>query len=72
MNIRKWIPRVVVGGLGLFVLIQLVPYGRDHVNPKVVEEVKWPDARTKELARRACLDCGLTKRRIMPNLVQFR
>ena len=57
MNLRKWIPRVVVVGLGLFVVIQVVPYGRNHVNPKATEEVKWPDARTKDLARRACMDC---------------
>lgn len=57
MNTRKLLVRLVLGGLGLFVVMQLVPYGRDHVNPKVTREVPWPDARTKELAKRACLDC---------------
>jgi len=54
---RKWIVRVLVAFVGLFAVMQLVPYGRDHANPKVTREVTWPDARTKELARRACLDC---------------
>ena len=45
---------IVVGG---FVLIQLVPYGRDHNNPPVVSEPNWDTAQTRELAQRACFDC---------------
>jgi len=48
-------------GLGvlvlLFGLIQLIPYGRTHSNPPVVEEPKWDSPRTRELAVRACFDC---------------
>lgn len=40
-----------------FVLIQLVPYGRDHTNPPVVAEPKWDSAQTRDLAKRACFDC---------------
>ena len=40
-----------------FILIQLIPYGRDHVNPPVVSEPQWDSPRTKELAQRACFDC---------------
>jgi hypothetical protein len=40
-----------------FVLIQLIPYGRDHSLPPVNDEPQWPDAGTRELARRACFDC---------------
>lgn len=45
---------VIVGG---FLLIQLVPYGRDHNNPPVVGEPNWSTAQTRELAQRACFDC---------------
>jgi mono/diheme cytochrome c family protein len=45
---------VVVGG---FLLIQLVPYGRDHNNPPVVNEPNWDSPQTRELAQRACFDC---------------
>ena len=38
-------------------LIQFVPYGRDHENPPVFQEVQWVDARTRALAVRACFDC---------------
>ena len=43
--------------VGLFGLIQLVPYGRTHSNPPTVEEPRWDSPRTRELAKRACFDC---------------
>ena len=45
---------VVVGG---FLLIQLIPYGRNHTNPPVVQEPQWDSPQTRELAVRACYDC---------------
>lgn len=47
---------VVVAGVALFGLIQLVPYGRDHTNPPVVQEPQW-DAPTRAIAQKACFDC---------------
>jgi mono/diheme cytochrome c family protein len=38
-------------------LIQLVPYGRNHTNPPVVSQPKWDSPQTLALARRACFDC---------------
>jgi hypothetical protein len=46
-------------GLGLLavaVLVQLVPYGRDHTNPPVTRDAPWPDGRARELATAACYD----------------
>ncbi|GAB4533739.1 MAG: hypothetical protein Fur0018_23280 [Anaerolineales bacterium] len=45
---------LVVGGL---LVIQLIPYGRNHTNPPVVSEPQWPDTQTRALAQRACFDC---------------
>ena len=45
---------VLVGG---FLLIQLVPYGRNHTNPDVVSEPNWDSPETLALAQRACFDC---------------
>jgi hypothetical protein len=42
---------------GLFVIIQLVPYGRAHSNPAVRIEPPWDSPQTRELTRRACFDC---------------
>lgn len=38
-------------------IIQLVPYGRDHSNPPVVVEPAWDRPATRALAVRACFDC---------------
>jgi hypothetical protein len=43
--------------VGLLVVIQLVPYGRGHVNPPVVQEPRWDRPETRALAVRACFDC---------------
>ena len=40
-----------------FVLIQLVPYGRNHTNPPVVKEPNWDSSQTRDLAQNACFDC---------------
>ncbi len=45
---------IVIGGLAL---IQLVPYGRNHTNPPVINEPNWDSPQTRELAQRACFDC---------------
>ena len=41
----------------LFLLMQLVPYGRDHTNPPVQQEPPWDSPQTRALAVRACYDC---------------
>ncbi len=43
--------------VGLFGLMQLVPYGRTHSNPPINQEPVWDSPRTRELTVRACYDC---------------
>ena len=45
---------VLIGG---FVLIQLLPIGKDYTNPPVVQEPAWDSPQTRELAMAACGDC---------------
>jgi mono/diheme cytochrome c family protein len=47
----------LVGALGAFLLIQLVPYGRDHTNPPVTQAAAFAPGPGLELARGACFDC---------------
>ncbi len=57
---RTWKSRLKIAALvvaGLFVIIQLVPYGRAHDNPAVVAEPAWDSVATRQLAERACFDC---------------
>jgi hypothetical protein len=56
MKIAKILGIIVLIGLVLFALIQLVPYGRSHKNPPVVQEPNW-DAQTRAIAKKACFDC---------------
>ena len=43
--------------VGLFLLIQLLPFGKNHANPAVVSEPAWDTSATRGLAQRACFDC---------------
>ncbi|HUN23488.1 MAG TPA: heme-binding domain-containing protein [Anaerolineales bacterium] len=57
MNIKKILLYGIAALAGLFLLIQLVPFGRDHTNPAVQQEPNWDSPQTRELAVRACYDC---------------
>ncbi|MDF1596019.1 MAG: heme-binding domain-containing protein [Acidimicrobiia bacterium] len=57
-NYKTWIKRGLLILVGLLVVIQLVPYGRDHTNPdSAIVEPAWDSPETRELAVRACYDC---------------
>jgi Haem-binding domain len=47
----------VLAVAALLAAIQLVPYGRAHENPPVVQEPRWDQPETRTLAVRACFDC---------------
>lgn len=53
-RVLKWTGIAVVGA---FILIQFVPYGRDHDNPPVSNTVAWDSPRTAKLFEDACADC---------------
>ena len=53
----RWLLRIFVVCLVGFLAIQVIPYGRDHDNPKSVREPTWDSTQTRTLAMRACFDC---------------
>jgi hypothetical protein len=57
MSPRKLIARLVIALIILFAVIQLVPYGRNHVNPVGNTEPQWNSPETRALAQRACFNC---------------
>ena len=61
----KWFLRLALVGAAVFLLIQLIPYGRSHRNPPVQAEPAWNSPRTRDLAKTACFDCH-------SNLTQWR
>jgi mono/diheme cytochrome c family protein len=57
MSKRKPAARLALGLFALFVLIQFVPYGHSHANPRVMRAVHWDSAETAKLFDGACQDC---------------
>jgi heme-binding protein len=55
--LRRLLRGGLVGAVGLFVILQVVPYGRAHSNPPVQQEPAWDSPQTRHLAARACFDC---------------
>ena len=60
VRVRRTLKAIAVGLasiVGVFLLLQLVPYGRTHSNPVTIAEPAWDSPRTRALAVRACFDC---------------
>jgi mono/diheme cytochrome c family protein len=53
----KFIARTVIGLILFLAAIQLVPYGRDHIDQPVLREPAWDSPRTRELFFRVCGNC---------------
>jgi hypothetical protein len=53
----RWGGITFAGLVLLLLLIQAVPYGRDHSNPPLRQEPAWDSAATRALAADACFDC---------------
>jgi len=49
--------RLLLFLIAAFLLIQLIPYGRDHDNPRTVKEPEWSSVATRELTQQGCFDC---------------
>jgi hypothetical protein len=74
---RSW-KRVLLWAIGLaavvFVLIQLVPYGRSsHTNPPATNPFQWTDPQAEAIAKESCYDChsNETKRWWATNIAPF-
>jgi hypothetical protein len=55
--LKKILVGFFVAIIALFILIQLVPYGRNHQNPPVVQEFPWASPEARQIAQKACYDC---------------
>jgi mono/diheme cytochrome c family protein len=55
--LKRYLRWVIVALIALFILIQVIPYGRDHTNPSMTQEPAWDSPRTRQLAAGACFDC---------------
>jgi hypothetical protein len=55
--VRKILKSTILGFVALLLVIQLVPYGRDHTNPTGGRQIAWDSPRTQKLMTSACMDC---------------
>jgi len=53
----KIIAYLLLASIIVFGLMQLIPFGKDHSNPPVVQEPDWDSAENRALVKRACFDC---------------
>ena len=51
------IGKLLLGVVVAAVVIQFIPYGKNHTNPPIISEPQWDSPRTKELFKSACADC---------------
>ena len=49
--------QIVLIVIAVFALIQLIPYGKAHTNPAVVNAAVWDSPQTATVLRNACFDC---------------
>jgi len=49
--------KILLTLVALLIVIQFIPYGKDHTNPQVVAEPKWDSPQTRALFMKACVDC---------------
>ena len=54
---KGFIVKGILAAFGLFLLIQIIPGGRNHTNPPVLNEMSWDSPETHALVKRACFDC---------------
>ena len=57
MPVRRRLLILGGGGLAVFALLQLVPYGWAKSNPPVTADAPWPSEQAEAIARTSCYAC---------------
>lgn len=56
-RVPRWVLVAAGALLGVFLLLQLVPYGWTRSNPPTTAAAPWPSEEAEAIARRSCYDC---------------
>ncbi len=51
------IKTVTISAILIGVVIQFVPFGKNHTNPQIVKEPRWDTLKTRTLFMHSCADC---------------
>ena len=54
---KKILRYLVIAAIVIFLLIQLVPFGRDHSNPATKSEPAWDTPQSRQLVKENCFQC---------------
>ncbi len=57
MNVKKLALPLLAAAVGIFLLIQLVPFGHTRTNPPVVSEPQWSSPQARALVKEHCFQC---------------
>lgn len=57
MNKARLALLLLSGAVGIFLLIQLIPYGHNRTNPPVVAEPQWSSPQARALVKEHCFQC---------------
>jgi len=55
--VKKYFWKLVAVAIGLFLLIQLIPFGHNRTNPAVVSEPAWSSPEARALVKEHCFQC---------------
>jgi mono/diheme cytochrome c family protein len=56
-NIKKLLFILAGAALVVFVLIQFIPFGHEHINPPTVSEPQWSSPEARALVKESCFQC---------------
>lgn len=54
---KKTLLYLVIAAIVVFLLIQLIPFGRDHTNPATTSEPVWDSPQSRQLVKDSCFQC---------------
>ena len=57
MKLWKIFLILIVGAIGIFLIIQLIPFGHNRTNPPTVAEPNWSSPEARALVKEHCFQC---------------
>jgi hypothetical protein len=57
MNIKRLALFIISGAMVIFLLIQLIPFGHNRINPPTVSEPYWSSLQARALVKEYCFQC---------------
>ena len=56
-KVWKILGYLVIAAIVVFLLLQLIPFGKNQTNPPTTAEPKWDSPQTRQIAKEHCFQC---------------